>query len=518
MTADTPSSRRLFQNLQPAFSNNLAFSAFLAILLVGTLARVYGLNIQSLWFDETVTWYTSSHETLRDVVFHDRGWNMYPPGHQVFLHFWTTVFGDSETALRFPSALASSAAIVLIYLLGVRLWGLGEGLIAAGFFAVLLFPIYYAQETRPYGMLTLFVFGAALTWTYLLDLLRNGESPPWKVVIPYIVCAVLACYWHYFGLFFVGLQGLALGLAMIGRRHGLAWTIGIYAIVVILFAPWAPSMWFHWRNQGTGPANPPPEHGPFFSFFYYIEELFSRGRTNWALADWLAWIALGLIAIWAVGAVRAYWSGEDKRDLRLRIFLLAGWLLAPFLFAYFKSVVSASVYTHRNLTISMPVVYLLTARGLLLMAAPLRLWGQVATGALAVLGLFLWSIIYSGYYGVPHKDQFREAVAFVMENSAQAPDATVAGFGHHPAAFNYYLQRFDSPKRIKIWKGREGDFDEFMTQWREHGGGPVWYLFTDPYPAESFLEKLRERFVATERFTGLRVVGYLLVPKESLSS
>ncbi|HRK35743.1 MAG TPA: hypothetical protein PLJ47_14195 [Candidatus Hydrogenedentes bacterium] len=96
---------------------------------------------------------------------------------------------------------------------------------------------------------------------------------------------------------------------------------------------------------------------------------------------------------------------ERKWHWTLAIIMLA-WLLAPFTFAYIKSVYSASVFTHRNLTISLPAVYLIAARGML--AIPLPKFGRTALVA-AIAMLAFTRLATSGYYAAPHKDQLREA-------------------------------------------------------------------------------------------------------------
>ena len=63
------------------------------------------------------------------------------------------LFGDSETAVRLPSALSGVAAIVLMYLLGAHLFGVGVGLAAAAVTAISPFALSYAQDARMYSLL-----------------------------------------------------------------------------------------------------------------------------------------------------------------------------------------------------------------------------------------------------------------------------------------------------------------------------------------------------------------------------
>src|SRR5207237_79099 len=66
---------------------------------------------------------------LREVLDY-RSMDPHPPLHAWSLHFWTAVAGDSETALRFPSALAGTLAVVLTWRLAAALLGRRAALLA----------------------------------------------------------------------------------------------------------------------------------------------------------------------------------------------------------------------------------------------------------------------------------------------------------------------------------------------------------------------------------------------------
>ena len=56
--------------------------------------------------------------------------DVHPPGYLTLLYLATNVLGDSEAMLRLPSALAGTLWIPAMFLLGRRLFGPEEGLIA----------------------------------------------------------------------------------------------------------------------------------------------------------------------------------------------------------------------------------------------------------------------------------------------------------------------------------------------------------------------------------------------------
>jgi len=131
---------------------HLRGAASITLLLLTLLAaavRFYALDRQSLWFDEVCSWHSASYNSLSGLWQGDRAWNMYPPGYDFALKCAMLVFGDSEWALRLPSALAGTLSVPLIYILGTRLFSHREGLLTAVFLALSIFPIYFSQEARP---------------------------------------------------------------------------------------------------------------------------------------------------------------------------------------------------------------------------------------------------------------------------------------------------------------------------------------------------------------------------------
>ena len=181
-------------------------------MLLGAVLRFYGLGFQSLWGGELASWDFSESDTISRVV-RD---GTQPPLYFLILHFTQWIFGDSEWALRLPSAVAGWLCIPAIYLLGKRLYSEREGLIAALLVAVLWAPVYYSQEARPLSMLILLsILASYFWWDVMLGLRYRGELPRREAAL-YIVSAVLCAYLHYFGLLLVMLQVVALAALAYG--------------------------------------------------------------------------------------------------------------------------------------------------------------------------------------------------------------------------------------------------------------------------------------------------------------
>ncbi|HSR17848.1 MAG TPA: glycosyltransferase family 39 protein [Ignavibacteriaceae bacterium] len=129
----------------------------LLIVLLGAFLRFYRLDFQSLGNDELSSWNLSNKATgISDVIRAQAEYDINPPGYQILLFYIIKYLGDSEFWLRFPSALAGILSIYLIYLLGLKLLSIKEGLLAAALTAIFWCPIYYSQEARAYSLLFLF--------------------------------------------------------------------------------------------------------------------------------------------------------------------------------------------------------------------------------------------------------------------------------------------------------------------------------------------------------------------------
>ncbi len=131
------------------------------IVLLALVLRLARLGFQPLWWDEGWSLYfaTSDPGAMLQLTAVD----IHPPLYYLLLHVWIGLFGPSPISVRLLSVLIGVAAVPLIYLAGRRLFGqrvpadsAGKvGLLAALLLAISPFHIYYSQEVRMYGLVTL---------------------------------------------------------------------------------------------------------------------------------------------------------------------------------------------------------------------------------------------------------------------------------------------------------------------------------------------------------------------------
>ena len=123
-----------------------------------------------------------------------RATDVHPPLHHVVL--WATVrgIGDGELAVRIPSLIVGALVVPMLFVLGRELYGRRTALIAAGLGAVSPLLVWYSQEARMYGILTL--LSLVNVWA-LVRAQRTGEWRYWALLG--VSCALTA-WTHYLAL------------------------------------------------------------------------------------------------------------------------------------------------------------------------------------------------------------------------------------------------------------------------------------------------------------------------------
>ena len=184
----------------------------LALVCVAAVAlRFSTLDSQSLWYDESVT------AQLLALPFGDMLQALpesesTPPLYYVLARLWTELFGIGEVGLRSLSALLGCALVPVVWALGRRLAGDRAALIAAALAAANPMLVWFSQEARAYGLLTLLGALSALLWLRALEQPRDRRLLGWGLV------AALALSTHYFAIFLVAPQALWLALRAPGLR------------------------------------------------------------------------------------------------------------------------------------------------------------------------------------------------------------------------------------------------------------------------------------------------------------
>ena len=135
-------------------------TALTTITVLGLALRLHQIGATSLWSDEAFSaWWI--HKPLGYLWTDGLVIETTPPLYYTLLKIWAGFFGDGDATLRLFSAVAGTATIPVVFLLGVEIAGPVVGLVAALMFTLAPMQIYFAQEARVYALLPL-AFGLAL--------------------------------------------------------------------------------------------------------------------------------------------------------------------------------------------------------------------------------------------------------------------------------------------------------------------------------------------------------------------
>jgi 4-amino-4-deoxy-L-arabinose transferase-like glycosyltransferase len=243
----------------------LTAGAILAgVLVVAAGLRFAALGHNSIWFDEAyVLWMVQ--RGWGDVLIMLRVDDAHPPLHYLLMKAWIQFAGTGEVAIRIPSACLSVLSVALTYALSRRFLPEPASLLSAFLVAVSPFEVMVGQDARMYALLGFLVLASTLALAVSVE---RGRLFGWAL---YAVLAALTVYTHYLGVIVLVSHGI--WVAGWERRHLRAWA-GSMVVAAVLFAPWAPSLWYQ-TVHGNG--------WPWYR----------RSETFLALTDLLGLLAFG---------------------------------------------------------------------------------------------------------------------------------------------------------------------------------------------------------------------------------
>jgi mannosyltransferase len=269
--------------------------AVAAVLAVAVALRFW--TTSDLWLDEALT-VNIAHLPLHEIPSYLKR-DGSPPLYYYLLHFWMSLFGTSDVAVRSLSGVFGVITLPLVWLAGRRLGGKTLAWAALLLLASSPFAVRYDTETRMYALVTL------LTVLGFLALDRSLSKPrPGNLVAVGVITALLL-YTHYWALYLVGTVVLWLGWeAWRGRtlwRTGARRSLVAVLVGCLAFIPWLPIFWFQTRHTGT----PWATTASFASMVSAISA-FAGGGSNSGKALGLMIFALAGLGVFGLAAGRRH--------------------------------------------------------------------------------------------------------------------------------------------------------------------------------------------------------------------
>jgi len=465
----------------------------LALITAGSCLRLVGLRHESLWNDELSSWYRSSFSTIEQVVDLGVKPDVHPPGYQILLFCAMRVMGDSETALRLPSAIAGILTIPVLFLIGRKLFGASTGLLASALLAVSPSHIWLSQEARPYALLILLVSLSVLLLIRLLARVRKGERASLVELSAFALLGILLEYTHYFGLLVFLLEAAALLIVSLVLRKGRLQAAAVGLVPVAFFLPWLPVA----LAQGSGGS------------YIALPSLKTFYSLVLQYMGWSKVLTVILLLMVPAGLVMRYCFKRARGWLHTRELLVPVlWLAAPFLVSLAVSLVSVPVFSVRNMMISLPAVFLLLAVSthVVFPASRSRL---IASSVLILLPLSTLFFIRK-HYSEPHRHQFREVAAYVVDLDMDPGSTVIAASVWNEAYFDYYLDRAGTGERVDLLLTGPGDIQRISELVESRDAISLVLIWGLLEPEQSLIDSLENlnTLVDRQEFVGAGVWVY----------
>lgn len=397
------------------------YAGLILALAAGIFLRLKGLTFQSFWNDELFSaWVSDPDRNLADVIRLTLN-DVHPPFYQVVLWLWYSLFGYTEVAARFLSALFGAAGILTVFFLGKELFNSRVGLSAVILTSLNAFHLYYSQEVRSYALLFLL---SSLSYLFFLKLLKGFQK---KYFFLYLAATLLLVYTHYYGFYVVLSQGLSVLFYVVflkdKRRRIILTFLPAGLVLGLASTPLFPTLLA--RAETAQSWIPKPEWTYVLSYFssYFKDNL-------------LIVVFSVLIMISVAGLIPV--SGSKRRAPML---VLWTWVFSCLGLPFLQSLLFAPTLTTRNTIIVLPAIIILIGAGLETIRPPLA--------RIAILSsIVILSIVYLfpeiAYYRTVFKQQWRE-----IAQKVQVRDEPLYGLKWTPDLWNVYLKQSGSALRVE---------------------------------------------------------------------
>lgn len=336
---------------RPARRLDWAWAAALTFVVA-----IVGSGNSQMWRDELASWNAAVRGT-GDLIEMLGNVDAVSGLYYLLLHAWVSVFGDSETMLRMPSAFAMAGAAAFVVLTARTLFDRRTAVFAGLLFALLPSVTRFGQEARSYAFVVLAV--TAATWL-LLRALERSSLIRWA---PYAVAVAAAGLFHIVSLLFLLPHALIVLLRWRADRRGRT-VVGFVLTVAVALLPVVPLVLLGQRQVGRQIS--------------WIKTPHLR-----SIADvWNALFGTPLVALAVVALALLPLAWTRGRRPVLELGLVGA---VPIAAAWVVSQGSTSYFMDRYLLFTMPAWVVLAAAGLA--ALKPRPLGVAGLAAVILLGL-----------------------------------------------------------------------------------------------------------------------------------
>lgn len=328
------------------------FILALLLLLAAALRLYHPFQIPFIYDELSAlirTHYSNIHDEIRNGVMLN---DTHPAGVQVFLYYWTKLFGYSEIVVKLPFILCGIFSVLYVFRIGKAWFNPTVGLVSAAYLATIEYTIFYSQVARPYSFGLFFSLVMVWHWYKVVFYQRQAKSVElrarsyYKHLLLYVLFSALCAYTHHFSLLFAAIVGLT-GLFFV-RGIALVKYVTAGICIFILYIPHLHIFLYQLKQGGVGDWLGKPDNAYLLEYIQYILQ-FSA----------VAYIIAGLLFLTGIINI------TRTRKIPSPFYLISlCWFLIPFLLGFFYSKYVNAVIQPSVLLFSFPFM-LFTFFGLL---------------------------------------------------------------------------------------------------------------------------------------------------------
>jgi 4-amino-4-deoxy-L-arabinose transferase-like glycosyltransferase len=436
-----------------------------SLTLLAVVLRGWKLG-SCLWLDEVLTLVNYVRHPITSIItlFPDQNQHMF---YSVLARASVVTFGESAAAIRVPAVIFGVASIWALFLLGRRIVGTREALLACALMTVSYHHVWFSQNARGYTGLLCFTL---LSTGFFLRGVREGA---WLLWVGYGVSMILGL-WTHVTMAFVALSHAAvyawLLISTLGRTHRWRPFLALVLTATLTLQLYALSL-------------------PAFLGSALHESSRPSAWTNplWALREAIAAFGIGTrgIVILSAGGILFLvgLGGLWKKD-RLFVALLVlpvtvclvtvlamgGNLWPRWFFFALGQILLVAVHG--------VVVVITVATRIVTSEARRPLWAGRLVATAAVLMLVVSSAMLPRCYRLPKQD-YIGARDFVRTQRGIDDSVLVVGLAALPY-LTYYAPDWETAETTDELRARQSD------------AGSTWLLYAFPTHMEAFLPALWE--------------------------
>ena len=384
------------------------------ITAIGCALRLFRLNEIPFTFDELSALTRTRYNNLHDLIHLGVAGDGHPAGVQVFLYYWTRIFGEAEWVVKLPFITAGILCIPLIYRIGTRWFGYAAGIIAACLMAGLQFTVMYSQIARPY------ISGLFLVLLLVVILNELVIEVTYKKLLAFAVVLALCAYNHYFSVLTAGCV-VGAGFFIIERKGLLKYVLSL-ALAAVFFMPHLHLFMGQLKLGGLEWLGPPTP-GFISNYLYYIFNF-----SNYIL------VALALLIVQGV-----YLNGFKINGAKTKYrFIALSWFLIPLVVGYLYSKYRAPVLQNSVLIFSTPFLILFICSFIKLPVSYFR--------SVEIAGLMLVLVVSLGwersYYKIFYKAETEMFARHISGYERAYGSKVAAVVNATPAYLDYYKKKY----------------------------------------------------------------------------